>query len=88
MGCALQVASLIMQRNVLAARLGRKRSLPPMLQDAHACSGCFQVTNCALLHKVTCCRLDSVHGCSTPHNALGPAAIPAKTLFKGTSALA
>ena len=55
MGFALQVASLIMQRNVLAARLGRKRSLPPMLQDAHACSRCFQATNCTLLHKVICC---------------------------------
>ena len=53
--CALQVAGLIMQRNVLAARLGRRRSLPPLLRDPHACSHCFQVTNCALLHKVTCC---------------------------------
>jgi hypothetical protein len=50
--CAAQVASLIMQRNVLAARLGRSRSLPPMLGDPHACTRCFQVSNCTLLHKV------------------------------------
>lgn len=48
----LQIASLIMQRNVLAARLGRNRSLPPMLGDPNACSRCFQVSNCSLLHKV------------------------------------
>ncbi len=47
-----QVASLIMQRNVLAARLGRNRSLPPVLGDPQACSRCFQVSNCSLLHKV------------------------------------
>ena len=41
-----------MQRNVLAARLGRNRSLPPVLGDPHACSRCFQVSNCSLLHKV------------------------------------
>ena len=41
-----------MQRNVLAARLGRDRSLPPMLGDPQACSRCFQVSNCSLLHKV------------------------------------
>ncbi len=72
MRCALQVASLIMQRNVLAARLGRQRSLPPMLQDAHACSRCFQVTNCALLHKVTCCSPHPAYGCSCLYNALKP----------------
>lgn len=52
-GCALQVAALIMQRNVLAARLGRGRSLPPLLRDPHACSRCFQLGSCALLHQVT-----------------------------------
>ena len=41
-----------MQRNVLAARLGRSRSLPPMLGEPHACTRCFQVSNCTLLHKV------------------------------------
>lgn len=41
-----------MQRNVLAARLGRSRSLPPMLGDPYACTRCFQVSNCTLLHKV------------------------------------
>lgn len=41
-----------MQRNVLAARLGRSRSLPPVLGDPQACSRCFQVSNCSLLHKV------------------------------------
>ncbi len=43
----------MMQRNALAARLGRARSLPPMLRDERSCSGCFQRSNCALLHKAS-----------------------------------
>ena len=55
-----QVASLIMQRNVLAARLGRNRSLPPVLGDPQACSRCFQVSNCSLLHKVIAPHADRI----------------------------
>jgi hypothetical protein len=43
----------MMQRNVLASRLGRQPSLPPVLRDERACSACFQRSNCALLHKAS-----------------------------------
>ncbi|CAL8464813.1 g4348 [Coccomyxa elongata] len=46
-----EVAGLMMQRNALAARLGREHSLPPMLREERSCSNCFQRSNCALLHK-------------------------------------
>lgn len=42
----------MMQRNILAARLGRSRTLPPLLRDPRTCGNCFQLSNCALLHKV------------------------------------
>ena len=49
---APEVAALLMQRNLLAAAL-QGDALPDMLRDERACKGCFQLANCALLHKVT-----------------------------------
>ncbi|BDA50404.1 DNA replication ATP-dependent helicase/nuclease DNA2 [Coccomyxa sp. Obi] len=48
-----EVAGLMMQRNALAARLGRARSLPPMLREERSCSNCFQRSNCSLFHKAS-----------------------------------
>ena len=51
-----QVAGLVQQRNLLAASLGRGASLPPM-PDPRPCRGCFQLSNCTLLHKVRFCHV-------------------------------
>lgn len=47
-----EVSALLMQRNHLAAALAHGAQLPPLLQDARTCGGCFQVATCALSHKV------------------------------------
>ena len=48
----MQLAGLLQQRNLLAASLGRGASLLPVLREPRACAGCFQLSNCALLHRV------------------------------------
>ena len=51
-GACAQVAGLLQQRNLLAANLGRGASLLPVLREPRTCGACFQLSNCALLHKV------------------------------------
>ena len=48
-----ELASLLAQRNRLAAALAAPSTpLPPLLKEPNVCSGCFQLTACALSHKV------------------------------------
>jgi len=51
-----EIASLLQQRNRLAAHLaksaeGSELSLPPVLRNPQACLSCFQLEACMLLHK-------------------------------------
>ncbi len=46
------MAGLLQQRNLLAANLGRGAGLLPVLREPRTCGACFQLSNCALLHKV------------------------------------
>lgn len=53
-----EVASLLIERNGLAAHLARGQ-LPPMKRDAgpRGCVRCFAVGSCSIAHKVCCCAL-------------------------------